>query len=67
MNVDQKKANTKVPKFQLFNLADDPAESTNLIEKHPKIAAELKDLLAQQIEAGRTRPVQEKKEPALVD
>ena len=67
LNVDQKKANTKVPKFQLFNLADDPAESNNLIEKHPKIAAELKALLAQQIEAGRTRPVQEKKEPALVD
>ena len=67
LNVDQKKANTKVPKFQLFNLADDPAESNNLIEKHPKIAAELKALLAQQIEAGRTRPVQEKKEPVLVD
>ena len=67
LNVDQKKANTKVPKFQLFNLADDPAESNNLIEKHPKIAAELKALLAQQIEAGRTRPVQAKQEPVLVD
>lgn len=67
LNVSQELANTKVPKFQLFNLADDPSESNNLMEKHPKIAAELKALLAQQINAGRTRPVQEKKEPALVD
>ena len=67
LNVDHKLAHTKVPKFQLFNLADDPSESINVIEKHPKIAAKLKALLTQQIEAGRTRPVQEKKEPALVD
>lgn len=67
LNVDHKLARTKVPKFQLFNLADDPSESINVIEKHPKIAAKLKALLTQQIEAGRTRPVQEKKEPALVD
>ena len=67
LNVDHKLARTKVPKFQLFNLADDPSESINVIEKHPKIAAKLKVQLTQQIEAGRTRPVQEKKEPALVD
>jgi len=67
LNVDHKLARTKVPKFQLFNLADDPSESINVIEKHPKIAAKLKALLTQQIEAGRTRPVQPKKEPALVD
>ena len=67
LNVDHKLARTKVPKFQLFNLADDPSESINVIEKHPKIAAKLKALLTQQIEAGRTRPVQEKKEPALAD
>ena len=67
LNVDQKLANTKVPKFQLFNLADDPAETNNLLENHPQIAAELKALLTQQIEAGRTRPVQTKKEPALAD
>ena len=65
--MDQKLANTKVPKFQLFNLADDPAETNNLVENHPQIAAELKAQLAQQIEAGRTRPVQTKKEPALAD
>ena len=67
LNVDHKLARTKVPKFQLFNLADDPSESINVIEKHPKIAAKLKALLTQQIEAGRTRPIQDKKEPALVD
>ena len=67
LNVDHKLARTKVPKFQLFNLADDPSESINVIEKHPKIAAKLKALLTQQIEAGRTRSVQPKKEPALVD
>ena len=67
LNVDQKKANTKVPKFQLFNLADDPAETNNLVENHPQIAAELKAQLAQQIKAGRTRPAQAKQEPVLVD
>ncbi len=67
LNVDQELAFTKVPKFQLFNLTDDPSESNNVIGKHPQIAAELKAQLAQQVKAGRTRPVQTKQQPALAE
>lgn len=54
--VKRELANTKVPAFQLFNLADDPAETTNVIEKHPEVTERLKAQLAQIIEAGRSRP-----------
>ncbi|MCL4108992.1 UNVERIFIED_CONTAM: hypothetical protein GTU68_052630 [Idotea baltica] len=53
--VEQKLANTKVPKFQLFDLINDPTESTNVIEQHPKVAAELKTRLQDLINAGRSR------------
>jgi len=59
VKVEKNLAHSKVPKFQLFNLAKDPAESNNVIAKHPKIAAELKAELAAQIKAGRTRAVAE--------
>jgi arylsulfatase A len=45
-----------VPRFQLFNLAKDPAEKTNVIDKHPELAERLKAQLAKVIENGRTRP-----------
>ena len=45
--VEKRLANTKVPRFQLFNLADDPAESRNVIDQHPEIANRLKQQLEQ--------------------
>ena len=64
VQVDQKLGWTKVPKYQLFNLSEDPAESNNVIAEHPKIAAELKSELAAQIKAGRTRDVTRVLDPA---
>ncbi len=43
-------------KFELFNLADDPAETTNLIEKQAERAAKMKAQLEAIREAGRSRP-----------
>ena len=54
--VEQELANTKVPKFQLFNIAGDPAETKNVIEEYPEVAARLKSQLAGLIEDGRSRP-----------
>ncbi|MFT5192819.1 MAG: arylsulfatase A-like enzyme [Verrucomicrobiales bacterium] len=48
-------ANTKVPRYRLFDLAEDPAETENVIEKHPEIAERMKKELKAHIEAGRTR------------
>lgn len=41
---------------QLYDLAEDPGETTNLYVRHPKIAAELKALLDRSKESGRSRP-----------
>ena len=54
--VEAQLANSDVPQFQLFNLADDPAEKTNIIDKLPDVAARLKAQLAQIIAGGRSRP-----------
>lgn len=43
-------------KFELFNLAEDPGETTNLIDKHPERAEQMKAQLAAIREAGRSRP-----------
>ena len=64
VKVEQKLKRIKVPKFQLFNLADDPAETNNVIAEHPQIAEELKAELAAQIKAGRTRMVTRPLQPA---
>ncbi|MDC0262323.1 sulfatase-like hydrolase/transferase, partial [Planctomycetaceae bacterium] len=53
--VEQQLANTKVPEFQLFNLAKDPAEKNNVIEKYPEVAEAMKQKLNIQIVAGRSR------------
>ena len=53
--VEAKLANTKVPKHRLFNLAEDPGETRNLIEKHPDIAKKMIEELDAHIKAGRTR------------
>jgi len=41
---------------QLYNLAEDPGERTNLYSKHPAIVNELANLLAQSKESGRSAP-----------
>ncbi len=41
---------------QLYQLAEDPGETTNLYRKHPQIVAELKALLEHSKQAGRSRP-----------
>ena len=41
---------------QLYNLATDPGETTNLYSVHPRIAARLKGLLEETKTRGRSRP-----------
>jgi len=60
-----KPANPNPPKhfadqFQplLFNLADDPGETENLLQKHPETAARLAALLARSRELGRSKDIQ---------
>jgi arylsulfatase A len=53
--VEAQLANTHVPQFQLFNLDDDPAEKKNVIAKHPKVAAQLKQQLSDITERGSSR------------
>ncbi|MCR9293263.1 MAG: arylsulfatase [bacterium] len=45
-----------LPPMQLFNLAEDPGETTNLVNENPQQAQALLQLLADQIEAGRCTP-----------
>lgn len=54
--VETQLANTSVPPFQLFNLDDDPAETSNVIDQHPDVAERLKKQLDDLIEQGRSRP-----------
>ena len=46
---------TKVPQFQLFDLANDPAEKNNVIEQHPDVADQMKARIKQIVDRGRTR------------
>jgi len=55
--VEKQLENTKVPKFQLFNLADDPAEKKNVIDQHPEVAEKLQQQLQKIIADGRSRAV----------
>lgn len=45
---------------QLYNLDDDPGETTNLYTQHPEIVAELRALLESSKANGRSRPQQVK-------
>jgi arylsulfatase A len=54
--VESRLATTKVPQYQLFNLADDPAEKMNVIEQYPEIASRLQQQLQTIIEQGLSRP-----------
>jgi arylsulfatase A-like enzyme len=42
---------------QLYNLAEDPGETTNLYSKHPEIVKKLKAMLDESIEQGRSAPM----------
>ena len=42
--------------MQLFNLKDDPGETTNLYSKNPEMVKKLKALLEESIRTGRTGP-----------
>jgi len=53
--VERTLANTPVPQFQLFNLSNDPYESTDVLAQNPEVAEELKTRLAALIAAGRSR------------
>jgi hypothetical protein len=44
--------------LELYNLVDDPGEKTNLIEREPKIAAQLKAALRAHIQQGGATPWQ---------
>ena len=43
-----------LPKFQLYNLREDPGEMKNLFGQHPKIELELINLFKEAIQKGRT-------------
>lgn len=45
-----------IPKYQLYNLKNDPGETTNLITSNNKKAEELKSLLIKYIVEGRSTP-----------
>lgn len=54
--VEEKLANTAVPQFQLFNLADDPNEQENVIAENAEVAEQMKAKLQKLIDDGRSRP-----------
>ena len=49
-----KKETQRLPKFQLYNLREDPGEMKNLFGQHPKIELELINLFKEAIQKGRT-------------
>ncbi len=53
--VEERLANTPVPRLQLFDLATDPGETTDVLAANPGIAADLEARLAALIAAGRSR------------
>ena len=55
VKVETELASSKVPQFQLFNLANDAGEQKNVIDDHPDVAEKLKTRLAKIIEDGRSR------------
>jgi hypothetical protein len=45
-----------LPKFQLYNLAKDPGETTNLMANFPDRVKELRSLMERYIREGRSTP-----------
>lgn len=54
-NRDLRLVREPVPRFQLFNLGEDPGETKNVIDAHPEVALRLKTELAKLINRGRSR------------
>jgi len=54
--LDEKNKSHGENKNQLYNLADDPAETVNLWSSHPEVAQELSGLLEKIKTNGRSRP-----------
>ncbi len=44
------------PAFELYNLADDPGETRNVIREYPGIASQLEEMITRYIEQGRSTP-----------
>jgi arylsulfatase A len=55
-NTELRLARRPIAEYQLFNLQSDPGERSNVIQDHADVAKQMKDQLAQWIEAGRSRP-----------
>ncbi|MEM7785496.1 MAG: arylsulfatase [Planctomycetota bacterium] len=53
--VEQKLANVDVPRYQLFDLANDPAEKNNVLESNQEVGKKLIAQLEKIIADGRTR------------
>ncbi len=54
-NVALELVNTKMPRYQLFDLSSDPSESRNVMDSHPEVAERMIAQLDEMISAGRTR------------
>ena len=46
----------KLPPVQLYDMAKDPVEQTNVASDHPEIVAQLTALLEKQVADGRSTP-----------
>ncbi len=53
--VERTRVRTAVPRFQLFDLAQDPGETTDLMSQHPDVGAAMISRLESLIAAGRSR------------
>ncbi len=54
-NVELRLTSSSMPRLQLFNLADDPAEKHDLAGSKPDLAKQMDEQLTRIIEAGRSR------------
>lgn len=45
-----------LPRFQLYNMRDDPSEKSNVISAHPELAQGLQVLLEKYVDDGRSTP-----------
>lgn len=45
-----------LPPIQLYNMKDDPSETTNVEAEHPKIVSRLRALMAKYVREGRSTP-----------
>ncbi len=54
--IEEKAAKLGLPRLQLFNLYDDPAESRNVQADHPEIVEKLTGLMEKHIADGRSTP-----------